>query len=127
MVVGTMSQIDDLANRPLGEKPKYAVDYQNLIPLQEIVGAALGLGAGTKAVWQEYKELINYFGTEFNVLLNATESQISATSNSQIAEAMRRVRQGQVKIAPGYDGEYGKIKIFDDGEQASFSKQKSLI
>ncbi|OIO47886.1 MAG: DNA helicase UvrD [Candidatus Portnoybacteria bacterium CG06_land_8_20_14_3_00_39_12] len=127
VVVGTMSQIDDLANRPLGEKPKYAVDYQNLIPLQEIVGAALGLGAGTKAVWQEYKELINYFGTEFNVLLNATESQISATSNSQIAEAMRRVRQGQVKIAPGYDGEYGKIKIFDDGEQASFSKQKSLI
>jgi len=127
VVVGTMSQIDGLADRLLGEKPKYAVSYQNLIPLQEIVGAALGLGVGAKAVWREYKELINYFGDEFKILLTASDDQLVSASRPEIAEAIRRVRLGQVQIAPGYDGEYGKISIFGNGEQNNFSKQKSLI
>lgn len=127
LTIGVMSQIESLSDRPQGEEPKGAIPFRNLIPLAEVIGDALGVGPHSKTVWQEYKELVNRFHNEFDVLLTAAEPQISTASNPEIAEAIRRVRAGRVQISPGYDGEYGKIKIFNDGEQKSFSKQKTLI
>lgn len=39
---------------------------------------------------------------------------IGKAGNPQIAEAISRMRKGEVHIAPGFDGEYGKIKIFEE-------------
>jgi len=45
----------------------------------------------------------------------------------EIAEGIVRVREGKVFIEPGYDGVYGKIRIFSRGEQKTVSRQKTLF
>ena len=65
-------------------------------------------------IWDIYNALILRFGTEFNVLLEASLKELTQIVNPTIAEAIIRVRQDKVKIEPGYDGVYGKIKIFEE-------------
>ena len=44
-----------------------------------------------------------------------------------MAEALRRVREGKLKIKPGYDGTYGEVRIFEPEERKKISPQKSLF
>src|SRR3989338_4757226 len=127
LTVGVLHRVDDLADREEGEKPERAVPFKNLIPLEEIIADAYGVGAASKRVREEYKNLIKYFGQEFKVLLEASREQMEQVSSPVIAEGVMRVREGKVHIEPGYDGEYGKIKIFKDEERGNLSKQASLF
>ena len=74
-----------------------------------------------------FKNLIKGFKNEFKILTGVSKKQIEQVSSTEIAEGVDRVRQGKVNIEPGYDGEYGKIYIFKDGEQNAFSRQNSLF
>jgi uncharacterized protein (TIGR00375 family) len=127
LTIGVLYRVMQLADRPEGYKPEKAVPYKSLVPLDQIIGDALDLGVGTKGVQKKYIELINRFGNEFNILLNAGRGEIEAASSPEIAEGIMRVREGRLKIEPGYDGEYGVVKIFDESEREGFSKQNSLF
>jgi len=127
LTIGVMSRVDQLADRKSGEKPVKIISYKSLIPLEEILGEAMNLGVGTKGVEKEYKELINKFGNEFKILLEVSYQELEHNCGPELAEAIKRVREGKVDIEPGYDGEYGRIKIFDEGEIKRFSKQASLL
>jgi hypothetical protein len=37
------------------------------------------------------------------------------------------MRAGEMNIAPGYDGEFGVVKIFGEGERVDVPKQRKLI
>jgi PHP family Zn ribbon phosphoesterase len=127
MALGVMHRIEDLAKRPEGFEPARKVPFRKLAPLEEIIAEAFGIGKTSKKVENEYHDLINRFGSEFDILMELDIGEIAEASNSQVAEALRRVREGKVNIDPGYDGEYGKIRIFDDKEREIFSSQKSLF
>lgn len=124
LTVGVMHRVDDLADR---KNPKKLSNFKNLIPLQEIISEALGFGPNTKTVNTEYEKLINNFKSEFNILLDAKISDLNKIALPGVAEGIKRVRQGKVIIRPGYDGEYGEIKIFDKKEREIYTKQRSLF
>jgi uncharacterized protein (TIGR00375 family) len=127
LTIGVLNRIEELANKPEGFKPENAPSFKSLIPLEEIIADTLGVMTGTKRVGEEYKSLIDKFGSEFNVLLEASRPELELTTLSEVAEGIIRVREGKVYVEPGYDGVYGKIRIFSEGEQKTASKQKTLF
>jgi uncharacterized protein (TIGR00375 family) len=127
LTIGVLNRVEELADKPEGFKPENVLSFKSLIPLEEIIADALGVMSGTKQTGSEYKNLIDKFGSEFNVLLEASRSELELVTLPEIAEGIIRVREGKVHIEPGYDGVYGKIRIFSEGEQKTVSKQKTLF
>jgi uncharacterized protein (TIGR00375 family) len=127
LTIGVLNRIEQLADRPNGFKPENTIPFKSLIPLEEIIADAVGQGVGTATVEKEYKNLIEKFGNEFNVLIGAPRQELEMVTLPEIAEGITRVREGKVFIEPGYDGVYGKIRIFSKGEQKIPSHQGTLF
>ncbi len=127
LTIGVLNRVEELADREEGFKPEGAVPFKSLVPLEEIIADVLSQGTGTKEVEKEYKNLIEKFGSEFNILLEATKETLEAVTLPEIAEGIIRVREGKVIREPGYDGVYGKIKIFSKEEVKNLSKQATLF
>jgi len=127
LTIGVLNRVEQLADRPEGFVPENAIPFKSLIPLEEIIADALGQGVGTVEVEKEYKNLIEKFENEFNVLMNVPRLDLEAITLPEIAEGIIRAREGKVFIQPGYDGVYGKIRIFQKGEQKNVSRQGTLF
>lgn len=117
LTIGVMHRVEDLADRPLDYQPEKFVPFKSLVPLEEIIAEALGRKVGTKGVSQEYDNLIKEFGSEFKILLEVPIQEIQAVSLPIIAEGISRVRAGKLKVKPGFDGQYGQVRIFDEKER----------
>jgi len=127
LTIGVLNRVAELADRPEGFRPEGAIPFKSLIPLEEIIADSFGVGVASKRVREEYEKAIQVFGNEFSILLDAEETALREATLPEIAEGIMRVRDGKVHIEPGYDGEYGKIKIFKEGEQESLTEQGSLF
>ncbi|MFA5107719.1 MAG: endonuclease Q family protein [Patescibacteria group bacterium] len=127
LTVGVMSRVEKIADRPEGYKPDSRPPFKSLVPLAEVIGEALGVGKGSKSVIAEYDKLIQAGKNEFNVLLNVELSELQTMTQPRIVEAIQKVREGKVHINPGYDGEYGTVKIFDEQEENVATRQSSLF
>ncbi len=114
LTIGVLHRVEALADREEGYRPGNAVPYRNLIPLEEILAEVMGCGRDTVGVKNEYRRLCGIFGSEFEILLNASLEDIKANAQEKTADAIDRVRRGQLIINPGYDGEFGKISIFKE-------------
>jgi len=129
---GVEQRIEELADRPMGFKPEGAIGYIHLLPLSEIIATVLGASyPSTTKVWDAYNRLIKEFNNEYNVLIDAPEEEMTKIVDSKIVEAVIRVREGNVKVIPGYDGVYGRLVIFEEtmGEESLIEKvsQRSII
>ncbi len=127
VTVGVMHRVESLADRPEGTTPEGAIPFQRVVGLEEIIAEALGVGVGTQAVEREYQNLIYHCGTEFAVLLDAPEEALRKATAPKIVEGILRMRQGHVTVEPGYDGEYGKVKIFGAEEPVTSEQQMTLF
>ncbi|MEK7080338.1 MAG: endonuclease Q family protein [Patescibacteria group bacterium] len=112
LVIGVLNRVEKLADRPEDFMPENAVPFRSLIPLQEIIAESLGVTAASKQVDKFYNNLTKNLGSEFEILLESKRTNLEKYSLPEIAEGVIRVRDGKVNIEPGYDGVYGKIKIF---------------
>jgi len=127
VTVGVMHRVDALADRPEGVVPEGAIPFKRAVPLEEILAEALGVGVGTQTVEREYQRLIHQCGTEFHILLNAPEEELRKATTARIADGILRVRQGRLAVEPGYDGEYGKVRIFEEASAAVGEQQLTLF
>jgi len=128
LTVGVMNRVEQLADRPAGYTPSGAIPYKNLIPFDEIIAETKGVSKSSVAVERDYLSYVGRFGTEFNILLKLSREELLKGLPSRVAEGVLRVRQAQVNIKAGFDGEYGVISIFDAGQKASEGeKQLSLF
>ncbi len=112
MTIGVMNRVGELADRPEGFKPKNAIPYINMVPLDEIIAEAFGVrSALNKRVQETHGKMVKEFGNELGILFDLPLADFSSLK-PEIGEGIKRVREGKLFIDPGYDGEYGKVKIF---------------
>jgi PHP family Zn ribbon phosphoesterase len=124
VTVGVLNRVEKLADRPEGFVPKNAIPFKNLIPLDEIIAEVRGVSKTSQAVEKEYRSYIAKFGTEFNILLKASDEELLKGLPKIVAEGIVRVRQHKVKLLAGYDGEYGVISTLGDGAQQNKDEQQ---
>lgn len=112
VTVGVMHRVEKLADRKEGFEPKGSPSFHSIIPLPEIIANVLKTGVNSKKVDKEYQDILNKLGSEFKILMDIPIKDIEQASSLLMAEAISQMRNGDVYITPGYDGEYGKIRIF---------------
>ncbi|MFC1642510.1 UvrD-helicase domain-containing protein [Myxococcota bacterium] len=127
LTVGVLSRVVALADRPPGHRPALARDYTRLVPLAEVVGEALGVGAASQRVRVLVDKLLASLGPELTVLTEAPLEGIARAAGPVLGEAIRRVRAGEVLIEPGYDGEYGTVRLFAPAERRHLTGQMVLL
>lgn len=115
LTVGVLSRVEELADRETGERPAGAAGFTSLVPLPEIMGEILGVGPKSKKVLAQVDRLTAALGPELVILQDVPVDDIAAHS-PLLAEAVTRLRRGQVVRDSGYDGEYGVIRVFEPGE-----------
>ena len=121
-----MNRVGELADRPVGAKTGGAPGFIKLVELDKIIAEAMNIKSrNSKAVQAEYKNIIRHIGPELVVLLDTPLERIEDMSTAEVAEGIRRVRAGKLIIAPGFDGQYGTVKIFSDEEKSD--NQQSLF
>jgi ATP-dependent DNA helicase UvrD/PcrA len=127
LTLGVLYRVEELADRFGGEGPGKKHPFYSTIPLKEILSEILRVGPGSKKVAQNYRMLIEKLGPEIDILLTLNPERIDKTGVPLLREAVLRMRQKKISIFPGYDGEYGKIKIFSDEEREALIAQKRLF
>ncbi len=126
LTVGVLHRVMELADR---ERPLYREDSPevfSLIPLPEVLGEIMGTGPASKKVMELYGRTIARFGSEFDLLLHTPLDEIRQAS-PVLGEAVERIRNGRVIRRPGFDGEFGVIRVFEEGELARLAGQESLF
>lgn len=109
---GVDQRVEELADRPEGFEPKEAIGFIRLLPLSEIIATVLQLDSPYAAkVWQIYNPLVEKFGNEYSVLIDRSKDELCSVVDEHVAEAIVRVRRGDIKVVPGYDGVYGQLML----------------
>ncbi len=127
VTIGVYHRVEELADRPEGCQPAAARHFESLVPLREALAECLDCGKGTKKVLKHYHALVRAVGSEFAVLRTADLAQIEETAGPLVAEGIRRIREGEMHMEPGFDGQYGVVRMFKEGERAEIEAGGNLF
>ncbi len=119
LTIGVENRCEKLSKKPKGWIPENNVLFYRILPLHELIVLFTGMGIGSKRNWKIYNEIIDNFGSEFDVLLNVPREELLENEiNGKLVDLIIKNREDKIKIVPGYDGVYGKAEI---------EKQKTLF
>lgn len=127
LTIGVLHRVTELSDRNQPQRPENAPDFDYIIPLPEILSEIKGVSPSSKAVNHTFRQLISSFGNEFTFLKQTPIEDIEKKAGAVIAEAIKRMRKRQVYPQGGYDGKYGFIKVFKEGELAQLTGQMSFF
>jgi uncharacterized protein (TIGR00375 family) len=117
LTVGVLARVEELADRPAGgPPPAHARQVQHLVQLPQLLAEILRVGPRSKSVTGTVNQLVAELGPELAILTQVPEPELARVGGELLAEAVRRLRRGQVRRTPGYDGEYGVVRLFEPGE-----------
>jgi len=136
LTIGVMQRVEELASRSvedvMGEKNHLVKSktgrppYFMVVPLLEIIAESMGKTVNSQAVNNRYEQMVEKFGSEFEVLLKTPVKFIAQGFDEKIAEAINRVRQGQIFVDPGYDGVFGVVKIWPDSKEKEEEQKEQM-
>ncbi len=121
ITTGVLHRVEELADREEGFLLPSAKPFESIVPLPEVIACSSGVSSASKRVTAQYFNMLHSLGPEFSILRDVPLDDISRAAGPLVAEGIRRLRERNVQIDPGFDGEYGKIKIFEQGELRLFA------
>ncbi len=127
VTVGVMNRVVELADRSADVRPSTAGLVESLVPLPEILSEIFGVGPKSKRVTESYGRLIAQLGPELEILNTVPLEEIKKQGSEVLAEAISRLRRGEVICQAGYDGQYGVIRLFTNEELAFRTRGGSLF
>jgi len=127
VTVGVLNRVAQLADRAQTPDASSRPPFHSLIPLKEIFSEITGVGVQSKRIARLYSSTIQAVGSEFALLLDVPIEDIEIKTNELLAEAIRRMRCGQVLVEPGFDGQFGRTRLFSEAELSNFSPQELLF
>jgi uncharacterized protein (TIGR00375 family) len=127
LTLGVLYRVQELADRAENEKPPNHPAYYSIIQLSDILSEILMVGPKSKKVRKNYLSALNQLGSEFDILHRMTMEEIEKAGIPLLAEAIRRMRRKEIDVIPGFDGEYGQVKIFKVQEREQLLGQKTLF
>ncbi len=119
LIIGVLNRVEELADRPPLFRSEKAVPFKKIVELDKIIAEAFGVKSRSSVrVKKEYDRLLQIFGSELHILLDADLKRLQSEGiDPWIIEGLRRMRADEVKIEPGYDGVYGRIRLFSESER----------
>lgn len=139
LTIGVMQRVEELSSRSIDDLrlkinegvtksetfPKRA-GFRMLVQLEEILAEVLGVAVKTQKVQTLYEQLVTTVDSELKLLTKTKLELISMAAGDKVAEGIKRVREGKLKIEPGYDNTYGIVKIFDEGEDPLKQEEEQI-
>lgn len=117
VTVGVMYRVVELSDREnLSERPNRH-QFTSIIPLKEMLGELANVGPNSRQVEHSYINLMKKGLPELELLLETPISDIEKLGGDNLAEAIQRMRNREVYIREGFDGEFGVIKVFHENEK----------
>lgn len=127
ITIGVLNRVEQLADRKEGFALPSGRPYESLVPLQEVIGASMGISSAGKKAAEKYEHMLKTLGTEFSILRDVPIEDIRRAEGPLLAEGIDRLRRGEVERTPGFDGEYGRIGLLSAGDISSLQGQMSLF
>ena len=134
MTLGVEYQVKKLADRKTAtaergpakggkeiDKNKH-IPYKSTVPLPEIIADYLQVNKSSKKVQTLFFEIISKSKNEFEVLLDLDLNSLNKIMPENLANGIIKVRSGEIKLSPGFDGQYGKTEIFSPQEKYATQK-----
>ncbi|MBM3246921.1 DNA helicase UvrD [Candidatus Pacearchaeota archaeon] len=123
LVIGVENRVEELANNT--GIPNNARAFFKILPLHELIAFFIKSKVENKKTWEIYNKLIEKFGNEFNILLkvdkNVLASELAKDKLEKLADLIIDNRIANLKVKPGFDGEYGVLV------EKNSENQKTLI
>jgi uncharacterized protein (TIGR00375 family) len=108
LTIGVLNRVLSLTDKNQIQERQ---NYIYLVPLLEIISSVLKLSLNSKRVQEIYSDLIENFSNEYSILIDVPIEEIEKVAPKLVALAIDKVRKKDLKIIPGFDGEYGKVEI----------------
>ncbi len=117
LTLGVLYRVRELADRPQGFVPSDRQGYTSIIPLTDMLSEIFGVGPKTKKVARYYEKAVQLLGPELDILLDCSCEDIQAAGIPLLAEAVSRMRNKNIHVEPGFDGQFGKVHVFSAREK----------
>ncbi len=127
VTVGVLHRIERLADRGPGIKPPRPVPFENLVPLKEVLGEILGVAPSSVRVDREYTRLLAALGPELRLLREVSPEEALRAEAPKLAEALARMRSGRIRVEPGFDGQYGRVRLLDGPDPVRRAPRKAAL
>jgi uncharacterized protein (TIGR00375 family) len=111
VTIGVMHRVTLLADRKIPDESGQPIGFKHVVPLDQIIASVLRKDPNSTFVQQVYMQALQKLGPELPLLLETPEQALFGALPEEVAIGIKLMREGKVNVTPGYDGEFGSVKI----------------